>query len=159
MKFKISTFIGFMLSITMVILGILDTSGKIHLGDFVPDILHNPFFHLAGIFIVFGGVSSAMFIMYPSNTVFKAAFSIKYLFSHSESKTTSLYEDSEKIVAWAEAIKKNKNQFFDDIKKSKADAFTMMLFELYNTNYTTEEIRKMGEANIEKEFNLSLIHI
>ncbi len=155
MKFRISTLFGVSISLAIVLLGILDTSGKIKLGNYVPDFLHSPFFHMAGIFIVFGGVSTAMFIMYPTNTVLEAALSFRYLFSHTESKSVSLYEYAEKIVGWAESIKKNKNEFFSDIKQRKFDPFTSLVFELYNTNYTTEEIRQMGEANMEKEFNKS----
>lgn len=141
----------------MVILGILDTSGSIHIGVWVPDFMNNPFIHPAGILIVFGGIVSAMFIMYPSDIVFQAMGAIKYLFSHSESKVTSLYEDSDKIVSWAESIKKNRIGFFNDLKNTKVDAFTNTLFELYNTNYSKEEIRQMGEASIEKEFSKSQI--
>lgn len=155
MKFKISTFFGVSVSFAFVILGILDTAGKIKLGAFVPEFMHSPFLHMAGIFIVFGGVSMAMFIMYPSSTVIEAILSFRYIFSHSESKRVTLYEEAEKIVGWSEEIRKNKNQFFDNLKKIKPDPFTSLIFELYNTNYSSEEIRKMGEANMEKEFNKS----
>jgi chemotaxis protein MotA len=153
MKFKYKTLIGVVVSLTFVLLGILDTSGKIKVSNYIPDFLHSHFLHPAGIFIVFGGVLSAMFIMYPSNTVIEAILSVRYIFSHSDAKADTLYEEVGKIVGWADEIRKNKAQFFAGMKKSELDDFTVMLFDLYNTNYTSDEIRKMGETNIEKEFN------
>lgn len=156
MRFSIGSFIGFSICFGFIVLGLMDTSGYIRLEHFLPDFLKNPFIHFAGFFIVFGGVLGAMFIMYPTEAVLKALASFRYIFNHANSKASSMAEDVEMIVTWSERIKNDKKTFIQEMSEKQKDPFIRMLFDLYSTNYTTQDIRTMGEISIEKEYNQSL---
>lgn len=156
MKFSIGTFLGFMICTTFVVLGIMDTAGAIRLEHYLPSFLKNPFIHLAGFFIVFGGVLAAMFVMYPINIVFNALKHFGLLFSQTRHKTVSINEDIEMVVGWADRIKKDKKEFMNQIAQNEKDTFVRLLFDLYNTNYSSADIRTMGETSIDKDYNNSL---
>lgn len=156
MKFSIGSFLGFTICTAFIILGIMDTSGAVRLEHYLPNMLKNPFIHIAGFFIVFGGVLASMFVMYPVNAVFSALGNFGRLFSQSKHKTVSMNEDVDMIVKWAERIKKDKKEFMNEISQNEKDPFVKLLFDLYNTNYSTSDIRNMGETSIDKEYNQAL---
>lgn len=156
MKFSLGTFLGFVICTAFVIVGIMDTAGAIRLEHYLPNFMKNPFIHIAGFFIVFGGVLASMFVMYPINVVFAALKNFGRLFSQTKHKTISINEDIEMVVGWAEKIKKDKKEFMNQISQNEQDTFVRMLFDLYNTNYSTHDIRTMGETSIDKEYNQAL---
>lgn len=156
MKFSIGSFIGFSICLGFITLGLMDTSGSIKLEHFLPDFLKNPFIHFAGFFIVFGGVLGAMFIMYPTEAVLKALASFRHIFNHSNTKTSSMAEDVEMIVSWSDKMKADKKSFLQEMTDKNKEPFVRMLFDLLSTNYSSQDIRNMGEVSIDKEFNKSL---
>ncbi len=156
MKFSLGTFLGFVICTALVVLGIMDTAGAIRLEHYLPNFLKNPFIHIAGFFIVFGGVLAAMFVMYPINVVFSALRNFGRLFSQTKHKTISINEDIEMVVSWADRIKKDKKEFMNHISQNEKDTFVKLLFDLYNTNYSSNDIRTMGETSIDKEYNQAL---
>jgi chemotaxis protein MotA len=156
MRFSIGSFIGFAICTGFIIVGLMDTSGYIRLEHYLPSFLKNPFIHFAGFFIVFGGVLGAMFIMYPTEAVLKALASFRHLFNHSNTKASTMAEDVEMIVNWSERIKNDKKSFIQEMTQNNKDPYTRVLFDLYSTNYSSQDIRAMGEVNIEKQYNQSL---
>ena len=156
MKFSIGTFLGFIICTTFVIFGIMDTAGAIRLEHFLPNMFKNPFIHIAGFFIVFGGVMASMFVMYPVNIVFNTLKNFGLLFSQTKHKTVSINEDVEMVVGWADKIKKDKKEFMNSISQNEKDSFVKLLFDLYNTNYSAADIRSMGETSIDKDYNYSI---
>lgn len=156
MKFSIGTFIGFSICTALIILGIMDTAGAIRLEHYLPNMMKNPFIHIAGFFIVFGGVLASMFVMYPVNVVFGALRKFGQLFSQTKHKAISINEDVEMVVGWADRIKKDKKEFLNHISQNEKDSFVRLLFDLYNTNYSSSDIRTMGETSIDKDFSQSI---
>jgi chemotaxis protein MotA len=156
MKFSIGTFLGFSICTALIILGIMDTAGAIRLEHYIPNMMKNPFIHIAGFFIVFGGVMASMFVMYPVNVVFGALGKFGQLFSQTKHKAISINEDVEMVVGWADRIKKDKKEFLNDIAQNEKDSFVRLLFDLYNTNYSSSDIRTMGETSIDKDYSQSI---
>jgi chemotaxis protein MotA len=134
----------------------MDTAGAIRIEHYLPDFIKNPFIHFAGFFIVFGGVLASMFVMYPVNVVYSALKNFGQLFSQSKHKALSINEDVDMVVSWSERIKKDKKEFVNSIAETEKDPFVKMLFDLYNTNYSSQDIRSMGETSIEKDYAQSL---
>lgn len=155
MKFSIGSFLGFIICTVFIIVGIMDTSGAIRLEHYLPGFLKNPFIHFAGFFIVFGGVLGSMFIMYPTNSVLRALASFRLMFNQANTKVSSMTEDVEMIVTWSEKLKADKKNFINEMSNHK-DPYVRKLFDLYSTNYSSADIRAMGEVSIEKEFNEAL---
>ncbi len=152
MKFSIGSFVGFIICAVFIVIGIMDTAGSIKIEHYLPNFIKNPFIHFAGFFIVFGGVLASMFVMYPINVVFSALKNFGRLFSQTKYKALAINEDIEMVVAWSEKIKKDKKEFMNSISQNEKDPFVKMLFDLYNTNYSTQDIRNMGETSIEKDY-------
>lgn len=152
MKFSIASFIGFAICSVFMVIGIMDTAGAIRIEHYLPNFIKNPFIHFAGFFIVFGGVLASMFVMYPVNVVFSALKNFGRLFSQTKHKAISINEDVDMVVSWSEKIKKDKKEFMNSISQNEKDPFVKMLFDLYNTNYSSHDIRSMGETSIEKDY-------
>lgn len=156
MKFSIGSFIGFIICTGFMVIGIMDTAGAIRIEHYLPNIIKNPFVHFAGFFIVFGGVLASLFVMYPINVVFSALKNFGQLFSQTKHKALSINEDVDMVVNWSERIRKDKREFMTGISQNEKDPFVKMLFDLYNTNYSANDIRNMGETSIEKDYAQSL---
>lgn len=156
MKFSIGSFIGFIICSVFMVIGIMDTAGAIRIEHYLPNFIKNPFIHFAGFFIVFGGVLASMFVMYPVNVVYSALKNFGQLFSQTKHKALSINEDVDMVVNWSERLKKDKKEFVNSISETEKDAFVKMLFDLYNTNYSSHDIRSMGETSIEKDYAQSL---
>jgi chemotaxis protein MotA len=156
MKFSLASFIGFLICSIFMVVGIMDTAGAIRIEHYIPNFAKNPFVHFAGFFIVFGGVLASMFVMYPVNVVYSALKNFGQLFSQTKHKALSINEDVDMVVSWSERIKKDKKEFMNGISQNEKDPFIKMLFDLYNTNYSSHDIRSMGETSIEKDYNQSL---
>lgn len=156
MRFSVSSFIGFFICSIFMIIGIMDTAGAIRIEHYLPNFIKNPFIHFAGFFIVFGGVLASMFVMYPVNVVFAAFKNFGRLFSHTKHKALSINEDVDMVVNWADRIKKDKKEFMNSVAQNDKDSFVRKLFELYNTNYSSTDIRSMGETSIEKDYAQSM---
>jgi chemotaxis protein MotA len=150
MKFTFSSFLGFMISLMVLLTGSADTVGVIKLTESLPSFLKIPFLDFASFFVVIGGMLSGLFVMYPAATVFKALGSIKDMFSHYSGKLEVLEEEIKNIVKYKEEFVADKNGFIERMSKSSSDKITKYLFELVSTNYTSHEVREIGEVYIDK---------
>ena len=90
MKFSATTLLGFLICFGVLIIGALDTVGVIPLTKSLPTWLIIPFLDFASLFVVLGGLLTGLFIMYPAHTVLSALGSLRFVFSHYNSKTELL---------------------------------------------------------------------
>jgi chemotaxis protein MotA len=150
MKFTFSSFLGFIISLLVLLTGSADTVGAIKLTKSLPEFLQIPFLDFASLFVVVGGMLSGLFVMYPAFTVFKALGSIKNMFSHYSGKLEVLEEEIKNIMKFKEEYVADKNGFIERMSRSNNDKITKYLFELVSTNYTSHEVREIGEVYIDK---------
>jgi chemotaxis protein MotA len=150
MKFTFSSFLGFIISLLVLLTGSADTVGAIKLTKSLPEFLQIPFLDFASLFVVVGGMLSGLFVMYPAFTVFKALGSIKNMFSHYSGKIEVLEEEIKNIMKFKEEYVADKNGFIERMSRSNNDKITKYLFELVSTNYTSHEVREIGEVYIDK---------
>jgi chemotaxis protein MotA len=150
MKFTFSSFLGFIISLLVLLTGSADTVGAIKLTKSLPSFLQIPFLDFASLFVVVGGMLSGLFVMYPAFTVFKALGSIKNMFSHYSGKLEVLEEEIKNITKYKEEFVADKNGFIERMSRSNNDKITKYLFELVSTNYTSHEVREIGEVYIDK---------
>ena len=88
--------------------------------------------------------------MYPAGAVFKGISAIRLMFSHIDGKTEILEKEIENILEYKEGFVADKNGFIERMTKGSGDKITKYLFELVSTNYSTGEIREIGEVYIDK---------
>jgi chemotaxis protein MotA len=150
MKFTFSSFLGFIISLLVLLTGSADTVGAIKLTKSLPSFLQIPFLDFASLFVVVGGMLSGLFVMYPAFTVFKSLGSIKNMFSHYSGKLEVLEEEIKNIMKYKEEFVADKNGFIERMSRSNNDKITKYLFELVSTNYTSHEVREIGEVYIDK---------
>ena len=81
---------------------------------------------------------------------FKAIASIKSMFSHYSGKLEVLEEEIKNIMKYKEEFVADKNGFIERMSRSSGDMITKYLFELVSTNYTSHEVREIGEVYIDK---------
>ncbi len=148
MKFSATTLLGFFICFTVLMVGALDTVGAVPLTKNLPGWLQIPFLDFASLFVVLGGLLTGLFIMYPAHTVLSAIGSLRYVFSHYNSKTELLEEEIKNILKYRSAYANDKNNFFAANKPS--DSMTKYMFELVSTNYSAREIRDMADLYIDK---------
>tara|TARA_B100001142_G_scaffold183753_1_gene183128 strand:- start:349 stop:1158 length:810 start_codon:yes stop_codon:yes gene_type:complete len=150
MKFTLSSFIGFILSFATLMLGSADTVGVVNFKDSLPEFLKIPFLDFTSLFVVIGGMLCGLFVMYPAGAVFKGISAIRLMFSHYNGKMEILEKEIENILEYKEGFVADKNGFIERMTKGSADKITKYLFELVSTNYSTHEIREIGEVYIDK---------
>ena len=150
MKFTLSSFIGFFISFAVLGLGSADTVGAVAFSDNLPSFLKIPFLDFTSFFVVIGGMLCGLFVMYPAGAVFKGISAIRLMFSHIDGKTEILEKEIENILEYKEGFVADKNGFIERMTKGSGDKITKYLFELVSTNYSTGEIREIGEVYIDK---------
>tara|TARA_B100001057_G_scaffold461775_1_gene514116 strand:- start:284 stop:1093 length:810 start_codon:yes stop_codon:yes gene_type:complete len=150
MKFTLSSFIGFLISFLVLMLGSADTVGAIAFSDNLPSFLKIPFLDFTSFFVVIGGMLCGLFVMYPAGAVFKGISAIRLMFSHIDGKTEILEKEIDNILEYKEGFVADKNGFIERMTKGSGDKITTYLFELVSTNYSTGEIREIGEVYIDK---------
>lgn len=114
------------------------------------------FLNLPSLAIVFGGIMTGVFITFPFKKVLQALRESLHLFSHSNITDELLKKDIEKILDWHKRIRENKMLTISELSEQYNGQFEGYLFSVLDTNYSTEELRELGEINIEE--NLSRQH-
>lgn len=119
--------------------------------DIIPEAYQ--FLNLPSLAIVFGGISASVFISYPFKQVAQALRSSMRLFSHSEITEQMLENDIDAILEWQKSINYNKIDAVSKLSQQYENRFEGYLFSVLDTNYTTEELRELGEINIVENYS------
>lgn len=110
------------------------------------------FLNLPSLAIVFGGILASIFITYPFRKVVKALRNSLRLFSHSSVTDQQIENDIDEILDWQKIMKKNRVQAVTELSERYGDDIKGYLFSLLDTNYSTQELRELGEAYIQETY-------
>ena len=110
------------------------------------------FLNIPSLAIVFGGILASVFISYPFQKVMKALRNSLRLFSHSDITDDQLEADVERILDWQRMIKDENVDAVAQLSEEHNGNFAGYLFSLMDTNYSTEELRELGEAYIQETY-------
>lgn len=149
MRTSILNILSFLISLLILIWGTLLVIGFTEY-DFIPSSYE--FLNLPSLAIVFGGMLASVFISFPFKNVLTALRDSLRLFSHSNITNERLEQDIENIMEWQKMIKQDKMQAISELSEKYSDQFEGYLFSVLDTNYSTEELRELGEINIEENF-------
>ncbi len=153
MRTSILNIISFIISIAILVWGTLLVTGYTEY-DIVPN--QYEFLNLPSLAIVFGGIAASVFISYPFKNVIVAFRESLRLFSHSKIDDELISHDIDNILYWQKRIKKDRVTAISDLSEEFADQFEGYLFSILDTNYTTEELRDLGEIYIEETYSRQL---
>lgn len=154
MKFSIFTLLAYTLSLSVLLIGSLDTVGAIAFSSNLPKFLKIPFLDFASLFVVLGGVMTGLFIMYPTSTVLNAVSSLRHVFSHYNDKSDMVEKQIETILKYRSDYAADKNGFVERIKSITSDPTTRYMFDLVSTNYSTREMRDMADMYLDKRLTM-----
>jgi len=110
------------------------------------------FLNLPSLAIVIGGITASVFISYPFNSVLKAFVESTKLFSYSTITPEVLEQDVQRVMDWQKMIKQDKFAAVSQLSEEYANQFEGYLFSVLDTNYSSEELRELGEINIEENY-------
>ena len=150
MRTSVLNILSFLVSIVILIWGILLVTGFAEF-NIIPSAYK--FLNLESLAIVFGGITASVFISYPFKNVIKAFRDSLRLFSHSEITETLLERDIDNILEWQKKINMNKIQAISELSEVYEKTFEGYLFSVLDTNYSTEELRELGEINITENYS------
>jgi chemotaxis protein MotA len=119
--------------------------------EFIPS--QFDFLNLPSLAIVFGGITASIFISYPFNSVLKALRESTKLFSYSTITSEYLEADIQRIMEWQKLIKNDRNAAISELGNQYKNQFEGYLFSILDTNYSIEDLRELGEINIEENYN------
>ncbi len=145
MRTSVLNILSFLVSLTFLIWGSVLVMGFAEY-NIIPPIYE--FLNIPSLAIVFGGISASVFISYPFKQVIQALRDSLRLFSHSEITEKMLERDIDNILEWQKRINFNKIDAVSDLSQQYEDKFEGYLFSVLDTNYTTDELRELGEINI-----------
>jgi len=154
MKFSVATLLSYMLSLSVLMIGSLDTIGAIGFSEIIPKFLQIPFLDFPSLFVVLGGVLTGLFIMYPTPTVLNAVATLRHVFSHYNSKTDMIEGQIKRILEFRSEYAADKNGFVERVKSKTSDVTTRYMFDLVSTNYSTREMRDMAELYLDKRLTM-----
>lgn len=149
MRTSLLNILSFLISLVILVWGSVLVMGFAEY-DIIPDSYN--FLNLPSLAIVFGGISASVFISYPFKQVVTALRTSLHLFSHSEITEKLLENDIDLILEWQKRINTNKIQAVSDLSQQYEDKFEGYLFSVLDTNYSTEELRELGEINITENY-------
>jgi chemotaxis protein MotA len=150
MRTSILNILCFLISLLILVWGALLVTGYTQY-DLIPS--RFAFLNLPSLAIVFGGITASVFISYPFNSVIKALVESTKLFSYSTITHEVLEEDIQRVMDWQKMIKQNKYEAVAQLSEEYADRFEGYLFSILDTNYDTEDLRELGEINIEENYS------
>tara|TARA_R110000868_G_scaffold304437_10_gene565145 strand:- start:18341 stop:19138 length:798 start_codon:yes stop_codon:yes gene_type:complete len=150
MRTSVLNILSFLISIIALTWGSVLVMGFAEY-DLIPS--EYEFLNIPSLVIVFGGISASVFISYPFKHVVTALRASMRLFSHSEITEKMLDNDIDLILEWQKRINNNKIQAINDLSQQYEDKFEGYLFSVLDTNYSTEELRELGEINITENYS------
>lgn len=149
MRTSILNIFCFLISVLILVWGALLVTGFTEY-DVIPSRFE--FLNLPSLAIVFGGITASVFISYPFRSVLKALRESVKLFSHSNITDDLLESDVQRIMEWQKMIKQDKMMAVSELSEEYANQFEGYLFSVLDTNYSTEELRELGEINIHENY-------
>lgn len=159
MKFSITTTLGVLFSLGLVIFGVLEIVGIIELNNIAPVLEQYQYLNIPSLAIVLGGVLNSLFVMYPGRYVLWALGSIYHLFTRSNINLPTLKNDIREVLSWNKRINESKVQALNTLQEEYDGEFPSYLFALMSTNYSTEQMRKLAETAIEEHYDRGLITV
>lgn len=149
MRISVLNILSFCIATVILIWGALIVIG-VTTYNIIPGDLE--FLNLPSLAIVFGGIFASVFISFPFKDVLKAIRKSSQIFSYSNIDDTVLANDISNVVAWQKRIKENKIEAISELSEEYDGQFVGYLFSILDTNYSSEELRELGEANIEESY-------
>ena len=149
MRTSILNILCFLISTVILVWGALLVIGVSSL-NIIPEGYR--YLNLPSLAIVFGGIFSSVFISFEFNDVVKALRGSLNLFSYSKISDELLEEDVDRIIDWQKRIKANHMRAIDELSEETENEFAGYLFSILDTNYSTDELRELGDANIQESY-------
>lgn len=149
MRTSFLNILSFFISLLILIWGALLVTGFTQY-DVIPT--GYEFLNIPSLAIVFGGIAASVFISYPFGKVLKALRQSTLLFSQSNIDDKLLEQDIEQILEWQKRIRVDKIKAVSELSEEYSNRFEGYLFSILDTNYTNEELRELGEINIQETF-------
>lgn len=149
MRTSILNILCFLISLVVLVWGALLVTGFTQY-DLIPS--RFSFLNLPSLAIVFGGITASVFISYPFNSVLKALMESTKLFSYSTITPELLEQDVQRIMDWQKMIKQDRFSAISQLSEDYSNQFEGYLFSVLDTNYSTEDLRELGEINIEENY-------
>jgi len=156
MKFSVTTLMAYLISLSVLMVGSLETVGTFNLTKFLPGFLQIQFLNIPSLFVVLGGVLTGLFVMYPTGTVLTAVATLRHVFSHFNSKSDLVEKQIETILQYRADYAADKNGFFQRFKGKTSDPTTRYMFDLVSTNYSTREMRDMADMYLDKRLTMEI---
>ena len=154
MKFSITTLLAYVISLSVLMLGSLETVGTFNLTKLLPDFMQIEFLSIPSLFVVLGGVMTGLFVMYPTATVLTAVGTLRHVFSHFNSKSDLVEKQIEQILKYRAEYAADKNGFF--LRTKPSDPTTRYMFDLVSTNYSTREMQDMADMYLDKRLTMEI---
>lgn len=149
MRTSLLNILSFLISLMIMVWGILLVTG-VSRHYIIPE--DYSYLNLPSLAIVFGGIFASVFISFEFRDVMKALRNSLRIFSYSKVSESLLLQDVEQVIEWQKRIKKDKTQALDELSEEHDNEFSGYLFSVLDTNYSTEELRELGEANIQESY-------
>lgn len=156
MKFSVTTLLAYVISLSFLLLGSLETVGALNLTQNLPQFLKYDFLSIPSLFVVLGGVLTGLFVMYPTGTVLTAIATLRHVFSHYNSKTDLVEDQIDTILQYRSDYAQDKNGFFQRVGNKVSDPTTKYMFDLVSTNYSTREMRDMADMYLDKRLTMEI---
>lgn len=150
MRSNILNILCFLISTLILIWGALLVMG-VDSFNIIPEAYS--FLNLPSLAIVFGGILASVFISYDFDNVLKAIKNSLRLFSYSKITDEKLASDVDTIIQWQKRIKANNERAVNELSEEHENEFAGYLFSILDTNYSADELRELGEANILENYH------
>ncbi|MDR4989070.1 MAG: MotA/TolQ/ExbB proton channel family protein [Bacteroidales bacterium] len=149
MKITVTTIVSMVLALLVFLFGVLYVTNVIRLGQ-LPELIE--VFNLPSFSIIVGGVFAHVLISFPPEQLFSSLSRMSLFFAHSKNDTARMEEIIPGIIQWQRELRKNKLAAAAGLSEDVDDHFASFLFTLMATNYSTEDIKELGEARITSNF-------
>ena len=150
MRSNILNILCFLISLVIMIWGALLVTG-VSSYNIIPESIN--FLNVPSLAIVFGGIFASVFISYEFRSVVSALRDSLRLFSYSSINDEQLADDVDTVIQWQKEIKKNRMGTINELSQEYENEFAGYLFSILDTNYSTQELRELGEANIQESYH------
>lgn len=159
MKISFFSIISITLSFLVFCLGLSEVIGYTNLTGPIEELLKSKFIDVPSFLIILGGIATYNFLSFKTVDVMHA-FVYSFLFFHQPKKQNKVLEEElDSVLNWNERIHDNRIKAIDEIIEENKGSFTEFIYNLFSTNYSIEDIKKIASNRIEEEYDKKHITI
>ncbi len=149
MRINVISILIIVFSLSIFTLGLLEVSG---IYPWAPEFNETRFLNLPSLFILLGGLMNYAAVTRPPKDFLIILRAIGIYFSHGRNDRAEHKRSIDTIISWQNMLKKDRLDSLTVLSRKYRNSFEGYVFSLILTNYSYDEVKILGELEIDSRY-------